>query len=176
MEGGVYMQEVLNRILTANLIFTTIIFYVAARVYLLPRLDGFKPRALLVPILLLHSLRHLGLMFLTPGAVYPGMPPQFAYPAAIGDFTAALLAFACIPLVINHSPAARPMLWVFNIVGTLDLALAVALATLYQAPLYMGASYWIPALWVPALLVTHYIVFIMLVRNRVIRADRDHRQ
>jgi hypothetical protein len=75
------MGALLDRILTANLIFTTLIFYVAARIYLLPRIQEFKPETILIPILLLHSLRHLGLMFLTQGAVYPGMPPQFAYPA-----------------------------------------------------------------------------------------------
>src|SRR2546427_4565040 len=41
------------------------------------------------PILLLHSFRHLGLMFLTRGATYPGMPAQFAYPAALGDLRCA---------------------------------------------------------------------------------------
>ena len=159
------MQELLERILTGNLIFTTLIFYVAARIYLLPRLRELTPRAILVPILLLHSLRHLGLMFLTPGAVYPGMPPQFAYPAAIGDFIAALLAFSAIAPVMNNSPAARPLLWLFNVVGTLDLVMAITLATVYKAPAYMGAAYWIPAFWVPALLVTHYIVFAMLRRH-----------
>jgi len=156
------MQELLDRILTANLIFTTLIFYLTARIYLLPKIEEFGPRTLLVPILLLHSLRHLGLMFLTPGAVYPGMPPQFAYPAAIGDFIAALLAFTAIPAVMHSSPSAWPRLWLFNVVGTLDLVLAITLATLYNAHLHMGAAYWIPALWVPALLVTHYIVFVLL--------------
>ena len=159
------MQALLDRILTANLIFTTLIFYVTARIYLLPKIQEFKPQTILVPILLLHSLRHLGLMFLTPGAVYSGMPQQFAYPAAIGDFIAALLAFAAIPAVMKNSPVARSLVLLFNVVGTLDLVMAITLATLYKAPLYMGASYWIPAFWVPALLVTHYIVFVVLVRQ-----------
>lgn len=38
-------------------------------------------------------------MFLTRGAVYPGMPPQFAYPAAVGDFPTALLASISIRAV-----------------------------------------------------------------------------
>jgi hypothetical protein len=33
------MQEFLERILTANLVFTTLIFYVTARIYLLPRMQ-----------------------------------------------------------------------------------------------------------------------------------------
>jgi len=170
-KGGVRMQEILNRILTANLVFSTLIFYVAARIYLLPKLKELSPQSILLPILLLHSTRHLGLMFLTPGAVYPGMPAQFAYPAAIGDFIAAILAFTAIVPVMRNSPTALPLLWLFNVVGTLDLVSAITLATLYKAPVYMGAAYWIPAFWVPALLVTHYIVFIMLVQKGRIRAE-----
>lgn len=162
------MQPFLDRILTANLIFTTLIFYVAARIYLLPKIQEIKPEIILLPILLLHSLRHLGLMFLTQGATYPGMPPQFAYPAAIGDLITAILAFTAIPAVLKHRPFAHSLLWVFNIFGTFDLILAITLATIYKAPLFMGAAYWIPAFWVPALLVTHYITFIVLTRHEQI--------
>jgi len=159
------MQTILDRILTLNLIGTTLVFYVAARIYLLPRLGDLAPRAVMVPILLLHSLRHLGLMFLTRGAVYPGMPPQFAYPAALGDLFTALLAFASIPAVLKDWNAGRRLVWVFNIVGTLDLVVAIALATIYGAPVSMGPAYWIPAFWVPGLLVTHYVTFILLLRS-----------
>ena len=159
------MQAILDRILTLNLIGTTLVFYVAARILLLPRLGDLVPRAVMIPILLLHSLRHLGLMFLTRGAVYPGMPPQFAYPAALGDLFTALLAFASIPAVLKDWNAGRRLVWVFNIVGTLDLVVAIALATIYGAPVSMGPAYWIPAFWVPGLLVTHYVTFILLLRS-----------
>lgn len=161
------MQPLLERILTFNLIATTVVFYVAARLYLLPRLGELRPRSILLPILLLHSLRHLGLMFLTRGAIYPGMPPQFAIPAAVGDLLTALLAFASIPAMANDWKIGRPLVWVFNIFGTLDLLLAITLATIYKAPVYMGPAYWIPAFWVPALLVTHYITFIVLRKHWV---------
>lgn len=161
------MDALLDRILTANLIFTTLIFYVAARIYLLPRIQEFKPESILIPILLLHSMRHLGLMFLTQGAVYPGMPPQFAYPAALGDLLAAVLAFTAIPALLHKRQSARTHIWIFNMVGTTDLIAAISLATIYKAPIYMGASYWIPAFWVPALLVTHYITFVLLAVYRV---------
>src|SRR6266567_1923731 len=160
------MEPLLNRILTLNLIATTVVFYVAARIYLLPNLGRLRPAAVLIPILLLHSLRHLGLMFLTRGATYPGMPWQFAYPAAVGDFITAVLAFAAIPLVARNLAGWRSLVWVFNCVGTLDLIVAITLAMLYKAPVYMGAAYWIPAFWVPALLVTHYVTFIVLTTHR----------
>src|SRR2546422_10065485 len=128
------MEGLLDRILTLNLIGTTIVFYVAARIYLLPHLGRLQPRSVLVPILLLHSLRHLGLMFLTRGATYPGLPQQFAYPAALGDLITAVLAFVTVFQVARNWRRARPLVWLFNVFGQLDLICAVALATLYPAP------------------------------------------
>ncbi len=86
-------------ILTINLLFSTLVFWIAARVYVLPKLGELRPRSVLLPILLLHAFRHLGLMFLAPGATYAGMPHEFAYPAAFGDLLAAVLAVAAIPAV-----------------------------------------------------------------------------
>src|SRR5262249_9011480 len=125
-------------ILTVNLAFSTVIFWIAARIYILPKLDELRPRAVIVPILLLHSMRHLGLMFLAPGGTYAGIPSQFAYPAAFGDLLAALLALAAIPAVLANSRFAWPLLWIFNLEGTVDLIDAITLATIYNAAPYMG--------------------------------------
>src|SRR6266516_3183876 len=101
------MSAIFDRALTVNLIANTVIFYVAARLYLLPLVPRIRSQQILVPILLLHSTRHLGLMFLTRGATFPGMPPQFAYPAAFGDLITAVLAFAAIPLVLRGARLAK---------------------------------------------------------------------
>jgi len=152
-------------ILTVNLVLSTLVFWIAARLYVLPRLHDLRPHTVLLPILLLHSFRHLGLMFLSPGATYAGIPPEFAHPAAFGDLLAALLALASIPMVALNSRGARALLWVFNLEGSLDLVTAIALATVYDASPFMGPAYWIPAFWVPALLVTHYVTFVILTRH-----------
>jgi hypothetical protein len=159
------MQVILDQILTLNLVFGTLVFATAARIYVLPKLNEWKPETILIPILLLHSLRHLGLMFLAEGAVFPGMPPQFAWPAAVGDLMAAAMAFLAIPLTARDFRSARTLLWFFNIFGTLDLIAATTLANIYPAPVHMGAAYWIPAFWVPSLLVTHYLVFRILIHH-----------
>jgi hypothetical protein len=151
-----------DRVLPLNLIANTAIFYVAARLYLLPLISRVRPQQILVPILLLHSTRHLGMMFLTRGATYPGLPQEFAYPAAFGDLVTAIIAFVAIPLVLRGSALAKPMVWTFNIFGTIDLLAAITTATIYNAPVAMGPAYWIPAFWVPLLLVTHYVTFIVL--------------
>jgi hypothetical protein len=149
-------------ILTVNLLFSTIVFAIAAQLYLLPNLHKLEPRLVVLPILLLHALRHLGLMFLAPGAVLPGIPEQFTHPAAFGDLLAAVLALIAIPAVVRQSRLARPLVGLFNVAGTIDLIAAIWLATSYGAAPYMGPAYWIPAFWVPALLVTHYVVFVLL--------------
>jgi hypothetical protein len=159
------MPAIFDRVLTVNLILNTAIFYVAARLYLLPLVPRVRPQVILVPILLLHSMRHLGLMFLTRGATFPGMPLQFAYPAAFGDLITAVLAFAAIPFVLRGSTLAKPAVWIFNIFGTLDLLAAITFATIYNVPVAMGPAYWIPAFWVPLLLVTHYVTFVLLRRR-----------
>jgi hypothetical protein len=158
-------RETRMNILTVNLLFSTIVFAIAARLYLIPKLSKLEPRSVVLPILLLHALRHLGLMFLAPGAVFPGIPGQFTYPAAFGDLLAAVLALIAIPAVVRQSSLARPLVALFNVVGTIDLITAISLATIYRAAAYMGAAYWIPAFWVPALLVTHYVVFVLLGRR-----------
>jgi hypothetical protein len=152
-------------ILTVNLLLSTLVFAIAARLYLLPKLPELEPKAVVLPILLLHAMRHLGLMFLAPGAVFPGIPAQFTHPAAFGDLTAAALALIAIPAVVRGSRLARPLVGLFNLEGSIDLITAITLATVNDASPYMGPAYWIPAFWVPALLVTHYVVFILLGRR-----------
>ena len=152
-------------ILTVNLLFSTFVFWVIARLYVLPRLEEFGPRAVLLPILILHAFRHLGLMFLAPGGVYAGMPASFAYPAAFGDLLAAVLAMIAIPAVATGASSARILVWIFNVEGTVDLLTATVLATVHQAAPYMGAAYWIPAFWVPALFVSHYLTFVILLKH-----------
>jgi len=149
-------------ILTVNLVFSTVVFAIAARLYLLPRLPACEPATVVLPILLLHALRHLGLMFLAPGAVLAGLPSQFALPAALGDLLAALLALLALAAVVAKSRLARPLLGLFNVVGSLDLLSAITLATAFEAAPFMGPAYWIPAFWVPALIVTHYVIFVVL--------------
>jgi hypothetical protein len=159
-------------ILTVNLVLNTLVFAIAARLYLLPRLGECEPRTVLLPILLLHATRHLGLMFLAPGATLPGIPWQFAWPAALGDLATALLALLAIAAVAGRARGATLLVWVFNVTGTVDLIVAIALAIVYDASPHMGPAYWIPAYWVPALLVTHYIAFVVLIGRPLVTAQK----
>jgi hypothetical protein len=43
------MQPLLDRILAINLVLSTIVFYVGARIYILPKVKELKPRTILLP-------------------------------------------------------------------------------------------------------------------------------
>jgi hypothetical protein len=153
-------------ILTVNLFFSTLIFALIAWLYVWSKLRTLELKAALIPILLLHAFRHLGLMFLERGATLPGIASEFTHPAAYGDFLAAILALIALFALIKDFRYSLLLVWIFNIEGTLDLLLAIVLATKYDAVHFMGAAYWIPAVWVPALLVTHFLTFRLLLRRR----------
>ena len=134
-----------------------------ARFYAAPRLAALPLPAALTPLLLLHAFRHLGMVFLVPSVVGPALPAAFAVPAAYGDLLAALLALLAIAALRNGWSLAIPLIWLFNVEGTLDLVNAF-----YQGlrnNVQLGAGYYIPTFAVPALFVTHAMIFTMLIRR-----------
>ena len=56
-----------------------------------------------------------------------------------------------------------PLVWLFNVEGTLDLVNAFYQGLLNDVQL--GAAYYIPTFAVPALFVTHAMIFTMLIRR-----------
>jgi hypothetical protein len=139
-----------------------------ARWYVAPRLATLPLAAALTPLLLLHATRYLGLVFLVPTVVGAPLPREFAAPAAYGDLLAALLALLAIGALRSRSGIALGMVWLFNLMGTLDLLYA-----LYQGnrlAVALGAAYYIPTVVVPALLLTHAMIFSMLL-TRTRRGD-----
>jgi hypothetical protein len=152
--------------LGGNLIFSLTIFYLAYHWMLKPVLHSLKPIHVLTPILLLHAMRHLGVMFVSPGVVSPDIPWQFAWPASAGDFIAASLAMVAVSLLQRKSSRAIAALWVFNVFGSLDLASSIILSRIFQTTNFLGAAYWIPIFWVPMLIVGHMIVFKVLAMHR----------
>jgi len=148
-----------------NLFLSTLAFMLIAQWYIIPTLNRMTREEALQPLLLLHSFRHIGLMFLAVGAVKYELPTAFAVPAALGDLTASLLAFLALALIRLRWTPAILIVWLFNIEGTVDLFNAVFQGIMNNAWDGMGATFWIPSVIVPALLVTHYIIFLILLRS-----------
>jgi len=127
--------------------------------YVHPLLREWSFEAAMRPLLLLHSFRYIGLMFLIPGVTNGALDIRFAWPAAYGDLVAALLAFAAMGALQTHRIVGLVSVWIFNIWGLADLLNAVGRGLLFTPDGALGATFWIPAVIVPLLLVTHVYIF-----------------
>ena len=146
-----------------QVVLSLVVYSLIARWYVVPRLAALPLRDALTPLLLLHAFRYLGMVFLVPTVVGPALPAAFAVPAAYGDLLAALLALLAIAALRQAWPLAIPLVWLFNVEGTLDLVNAF-----YQGlrnNVQLGAAYYIPTVAVSALFVTHAMIFAMLIRR-----------
>ncbi len=144
-----------------------LVFGLVAKWYIWPRVKDEAPKRALTPLLLYACLRVNGLMFLMPGLVSPQLPSAFAVPTAYGDLTAVILALIALACVRYGSAAALPMLWLFNIVGLLDLIYAnISTFKDHVDPAQLGVSYYLAVLNVPAMVVVHVMIFPYLLRRR----------
>ena len=110
-----------------------------------------------------HAFRHIGMVFLVPWLLTQPLPGNFAVPAAYGDLAAGLLAFTALIALQYKWGAALVLVWVFNIVGAIDLL--NALRHVEVAP-YFSAAWYIPTFLVPLLLVTHFMIFMRLIKKK----------
>ena len=134
--------------------------------YLWPAVKDHAPKIALTPLLLYACLRVNGLMFLMPGLVAADLPKGFAVPTAYGDLTAVILALLALWALRTEKAFAVPLLWLFNIVGLLDLVYAnIATFTEGVDPAQLGSSYYLAVLNVPAMIVVHIIIFAYLRRH-----------
>ncbi len=147
-----------------QLALSLIVYSLIANWYVLPWLAKKPLRQALMPLIFPHALRHLGLTFFVSGVVAQPLPDFFAYTAAYGDLISGLLAIVSLVALRGGWRLALPMVWLFNIVGTLDLLNALRHA---DAVPKLGATWYIPTFWVPVLLVTHFIIFVRLLKRGV---------
>src|SRR5215472_3793574 len=141
---------------------------ILTNLYILPRLRVMNREEALLPLVAPHMFRFIGLSFLLPGVVSASLSTDFAGPAAYGDLAAALLAVIAVLALSARVSWALPLVWVFNLWGTIDL-----LNAFYQAQIgvrisvgSLGAAFFIPTVLVPPLLVTHGLIFWLLLRRR----------
>ena len=148
-------------IFSLQLVLSITVFALIARWFVAPWLARKPIHEALLILALPHAFRHLGLAFLVPGLVGEGIPKSFATAAAYGDFASGLLAILAILALRGRWNVAMPLVWIFNVVGTLDLANALRQA---EAVPHLITTWYIPTFFVPVLLVTHAMSFARLVR------------
>jgi hypothetical protein len=143
-------------------------FGIVTKLYIWPRLRVMSREEALLPLVVPHMFRFVGLSFLVPGVVSASLSTDFARPAAYGDLGAAILAVIVVLALAARASWALPIVWIFNLWGAIDLLYAI-----YQGqigvrigPGSLGAAFYIPTVVVPPLLVTHGLIFWLLLRRR----------
>ena len=144
-------------------ILSLVVFSLLAKWHVLPRLAQCSTQQAFMALLIPHALRHLGLAFLVPGLVVQPLPSSFANAAAYGDLLSGLLALLAMVALRAHWGLALGLVWIFNIVGTVDLLNALRQAEVVPN---LGTTWYIPTFVVPILLVTHVMIFAQLFKAR----------
>ena len=145
-----------------QLVMSLVLYSLLAKWFLAPWLKEKTQSQTLFWLTLPHTTRYIGMVFLVPGVVSPSLPASFATAAAYGDLTAGMLALVVLIALRNRWAGITMLVWLFNIVGTVDLLYALSHE---QAVPHLGAAWFIPTFWVPALLVTHFMIFVRLLRE-----------
>lgn len=140
-----------------------VVWGLIAKWLLTPWLETQSRHQALFWLTLPHAFRYMGMVFLVPGIVAQPLPESFANPAAYGDLISALLALLALSALRTGRTSALLLVWIFNIVGTVDLLNALSHADV--AP-DLGAAWYIPTLFVPLLLVSHYMIFGRLIQRK----------
>ena len=133
--------------------------------YIIPRLSRQPRMQALLPLVLLHTFRTAGLVVLLPQVMGGIVPLGFAAPAAYGDLLTAVLALLTAFMLRLRPGLALPFVWLFNLVGIIDLLYALYEGAMIGLPdFHLGVAWLIPTFYVPLLLVSHVIIFWFLLR------------
>ena len=140
-----------------------LVFGLLAKWVLAPWLANQSQREALFWLTLPHAFRYMGMVFLVPGVVAQPLPDYFAMPAGYGDLLTSVLALLVLILLRKGYKGVKGSVWLFNVVGTVDLLNALRHVDVVQG---FGAVWYIPTLYVPLLLVTHFMIFARLLRRK----------
>ncbi len=143
-------------------VLSLVVWGLIAKWLLAPWREKKSPHDVLFWLTLPHAFRYMGMVFLVPGVVARPLPDTFATAAAYGDLLTGVLALLALIALRTGWNRALALVWIFNIVGTVDLLYALRQVNVVVD---FGASWYIPTLFVPLLLVTHFMIFARLLKR-----------
>ncbi len=90
-----------------SILMSFIAFGIVTKLYIWPRIRVMRRDDALLPLVVPHTFRFIGLSFLIPGVASPSLSSAFAIPAAYGDLVAAFLAVIATLALSDKSYGAR---------------------------------------------------------------------
>jgi hypothetical protein len=142
-----------------------IVWTTIAKLFVSPFVQRFEINDKLSIWLLPQLFRVLGVGLLVQNLA-PDLSYSFALPTAIGDSITSILALISIIALHTEWPSARSFVWVCNVIGSLDLVIALPHAAVIKAPNYLTAQWYVPAAILPLMIVSHVMVWRLLFRYR----------
>ncbi len=147
--------------------FSLVSFGLVARWFIYPRLKDRPLVEALTPLLLFHTFRTVGLLFLVPTVVDASLPSGFSVPGELGDMIAVMLAFASLVALRLKWRGALALVWLFTLEGMADFANVIAQGLRFNVigSYHLGPAWFIPTYGVPAFLVAHVTIIALLLRG-----------
>jgi hypothetical protein len=121
----------------------------------------------LEPLLWVHVFRYLPLGLLAPGQVDVGPARMALVTIAAGDWAASILAVVALGVLYTRGTAALGWTWLFAVVSTLDIVVALTLGLgsgIYRHPL--GLGWFVLTVYVPVVVVAQLLIGAVLLRKQ----------
>jgi len=141
-------------------------FYFAFKWFVFPKLAKLSIYDALVPMVLIHGLRYLGMVFMVDTQVYDDFPDDLAFTVGMWDYATAILAVITAFALRNKWKYAIALTWVFNIFGFTDLI--VAFPQVFEIEFYnydLGTMWWAFTTIGVVNMISHFYIFSRLIRN-----------
>jgi len=147
--------------------FSFLVFGLLAWWHVWPWLKSIDRTAAFTALTFVHALRPIGATVLVASVAGTALPRDFASAVAYGDLVTSVLAVVTLLALRARLAAAIPLVWLTNIVGTVDLANALVGGVRYDvASLGMGSFWYVVTILVPILWIAHLLAFALLLRRR----------
>lgn len=156
-------------------------YIVIFRIYLRPWFARQPFAAAVLPLLLLHAFRYLGLTLMVPGQIDPSIPMSALQIMAWGDFASGVAALLAAIAVHHRSRVATALVAVFTLVGVGDL-LVVGYTAINAGVFFadIGTMWFLLVLYAPAMLLAQiyiaYRLFIHLLAKQESSPPPSHRR
>lgn len=144
-----------------------IVFGLFAWWYAWPWLKSVDRTTAFTALTFIHALRPVGATVLVTSVVGTAVPRDFAEAVAYGDLLTSVLAIVTLVALRQRLGFAIALVWITNVVGTADLANALAGGVRYDIPrLGIGSFWYVVTILVPMLWIAHGLAFALLLRRR----------
>lgn len=141
-------------------------FVVIFRIYLQPWFQAQPFGRAVLPLLLLHAFRYLGLTLMVPGQIDESIPPSALQVMAWGDFASGVSALLAAVAIHHRWSSATALVALFSVIGIGDL-IVVGYTAINAGVFFadIGTMWFLLVLYAPAMLLAQVYIAYRLVNH-----------